>query len=959
MPSQFHLLSDREVLSARIVVRASNKEECSMRFRRFLFILALVSLATPLAFAQTHGSMSGVVTDPEGNGLPGVTVTITGAPMPLPRTFTTLSDGSFQFSGLIPGDYRLRAELPGLGAYETPVIVQLQKDTQVRATLRATATAAVEVSAAAPLVDTKATDISETTTKQQIEKLPLARTFTGTFQLAPGVAETGITIGPANVGVNAGGGRQDNTYLYDGVNVTNPFFGDAYQDFAELDIQEVNITRGGISAEFGRTGGFLVNGVTRSGTNDFHGEARLEWQPTSLSADNDDPTLARKLEKLRPGAALGGRIIQDRLFFYASGNFYRQVEEERVTNAGPVPDSEFDQDELFGKLTVTPISSLLLEGSYRWRDADVTFDGISPREAGTVASTSEIKDRVLVLSALWNIRPQFSLEAKYNGNENRNGTIPVLDYGYQPAFNAADPSTVGRYDDGLLIRGADELFQDQDYFRDEYRLSGSYLVSFFGGTHDIRAGASFSDNEEDLFRVANGWGSIIQTTSSSCGPVSDRPCYRARFWPADQPAQISNAETWGIFLQDRITWDRLTLNIGVLANRDEFIPHGGSAFEFDIIRGNFRLPNPIPTCADQPNAEACIYKDTVTFDFEDQIQPRVGVAYVFDKSVGDKIYANYGRYSNMDNQSFSRSAAPFRFVRTDAFFNRTTGALITSITRSNQTGKRVLENIDPTKTDEVIAGYARPLGGGWAVELWGMYRKIDDIIEDFPVTGVQTDSPGSFRYGNIPAYRKYRAVTLEARRNFRDNWALDVSYTLSRLEGNWDLDYATQLFYSSSYIEDGPGLYVTDPNRDGILIGDRTHVGKVFASYVFPWNMTVGTYLRYQSGRRYEARGFDISYGTDYLYLEEAGSRRTESWTNVDLLIGQGFRLGPGELRVSASIFNLFDEQAVLSVNPDVCVVGPCTEIPPEGDPNRNPNFERPTNYAAPRRVAISASYTF
>ena len=125
-----------------------------MRIRRLLSVFAFVCLATPFAFAQTHGSVSGVVTDPEGNGLPGVTVTITGAPMPLGKTATTLSDGSFQFTGLIPGEYRLRAELTGLGVYETPVIVALQKDTQVRATLRATATAAVEVSAAAPIVDT-------------------------------------------------------------------------------------------------------------------------------------------------------------------------------------------------------------------------------------------------------------------------------------------------------------------------------------------------------------------------------------------------------------------------------------------------------------------------------------------------------------------------------------------------------------------------------------------------------------------------------------------------------------------------------------------------------------------------------------------------------------------------------------------------------------------------------------
>jgi hypothetical protein len=927
-----------------------------MRFRPFLVALVLVSLASPVLLAQTSGSVSGVVTGPDGAPLPGATVTISGAPLPLGRTATSLSDGSFRFTGLTPGEYRIRAELQGLGVFEQPVIVSLQKDTQVRASLRATATAAVEVSAAAPIVDTKASDVSAVTTKETIEKLPLARTFTGTFQLAPGVAETGVVIGPANVGVNAGGGRQDNTFLYDGVNVTNPFFGDAYQDFAELDIQEVNITRGGISAEFGRTGGFLVNGVTRSGTNDFHGEARLEWQPSSISADGRDATLTRHFERFRPGAALGGRIIPDHLFFYASANFYRQTEKDRVNNTGAIPDSDFDQDELFGKLTINPVSSVLLEGSYRWRDSKVTNDGITALESATVASTSKIKDRVVVASALVTVTPQWTLEGKYNHNENRNGSIPVELFGYLPPFNPTNPAAVGRFDNGTIVTGSDDLIQNQDYFRDEYRFQTSYLASFLGGTHDIRAGVSYSDNEEDLARIANGWGSIIFTTSSNCGPAADRPCYRARYW-SDQPAQVSQGQTWGIFLQDRVTWDRLTLNLGVLANQDKFIPNGGVQ-GFDILRGDFTIPNAnIPTCASAPGAATCTFQDNVTFKFKDQIQPRIGVAYIIDKNAGDKVYANFGRYSNMDNQSFARSAAPLRPFRVDAYFNRTTGALITSIIRANQTGKRVLENIDPTHTDEYLAGYARPLPGGWSAELWGMYRKTTDIIEDFP--GVNRETASGFRYGNIPGYRKYTAGTVEVRKALRDNWSMDVSYTLSKLKGNWDLDYATQLFYSSSYIEDGPGLYVEDHNRTGTLTGDRTHVGKIFANYVLPTNTNIGAYFRYQSGRPYEARGFDILYGTDYLYLEPAGSRRTPSWTNLDLSVGQSFRVGPGELNVAASLYNVFNSQPALTVQQDVCLVGPCTSIPAVGDPNRNPNFERPTLYAPPRRVSLSATFSF
>ena len=101
--------------------------------------------------------------------------------------------------------------------------------------------------------------------------------------------------------------------------------------------------------------------------------------------------------------------------------------------------------------------------------------------------------------------------------------------------------------------------------RDEYRVSASYLFSAFGGTHDLRAGASLSENREDLNRIANGWGTITNLNTPACG-AAGQPCFRGIYW-LDAPAQVSEAETWGIFLQDRITWDRLTLNIGVLATR--------------------------------------------------------------------------------------------------------------------------------------------------------------------------------------------------------------------------------------------------------------------------------------------------------------------------------------------------------------------------------------------------------
>ena len=305
----------------------------------------------------------------------------------------------------------------------------------------------------------------------------------------------------------------------------------------------------------------------------------------------------------------------------------------------------------------------------------------------------------------------------------------------------------------------------------------------------------------------------------------------------------------------------------------------------------------------------------------------------------------------MDNQSFARAAAPLRLYRVDAYFNSTTGAFITDVVRGNNTGKIVLPDIKPMYTDEFSVGYARPLGGGWVGEIYGLFRNTKNIIEDFPATGLARRRPDNFRYGNIPAHRKYQGGTIEVKRAGVDNWTLDASYTLSKLTGNWDLDYATQLFYTSSYIQDGPRLYVQDPNRQGTLIGNRTNVAKIFSSYTFPFHTTVGGYFRYQSGRPWEAREFDPIYGTDYAYAEPAGSRTTPSWTNFDLLVSQTIPIGPTNLVIEGRLFNVFNSQPALTVDQDLFVN--------DDNTGANPNFGRATSYAPPRGFIISATFHF
>jgi hypothetical protein len=951
-----------------------------MRFRILWTALACFALMLPVALAQTTGEVYGVVRDKDGATLPGATVTISGPQLPRGQSTTTLSNGVFRFAALPPGNYKLRAELSGMGSFNQDVLISLGKTTEVYPTLRVTATAEVTVTAATPLVDTKSTEIANVTSKDTIEKLPLARTFTGTFQLAPGVAENNSSA------PNAGGFRQDNTFLYDGVNITNPFFGDLYQNFAELDIQEVSITRGGVTAEFGRTGGFIVNGVTKSGTNNIHAEVRLEDQPASFAAKSKDPALTSQFQVFRPGVDIGLPIWRDHLFFYGSANLLRQTEQNRVNNLGPVPDSPTHINEYFAKLTGNPTSNVLIDGSFRYRGINQTQADIASTTAPSAGDNPTTIDRVIVGSAFWTVTPKLSLEARFNHNEDNNSVFPDTNIPFKTAFDPQHPYLVGSFITGKSstngtsyiyppanglgqrIGGSDLASNTQNFFRDEYRLQGSYLTTFFGANHDIRAGFTLSNNEEDLIRAADGWGTITISDSSNCGPVSARPCYRARY--TTPGSQFSQSKTYGAFLQDQMTWSHLTVNLGVLVNEDYYIPNtDGTIQAFTFIRGDFHTPGnatSIPACSTNPTTAACSYQARINIPWSKQWQPRIGIAYEVDSSVHDKAYVNLARYDNMDNQSLARAAAPIRLGRTDTYLNLTTGAVIQDIVRANQTGKLVIPNIKPTYTDELITGYARPFGSGWSAELWGMYRHTTDIIEDFtanpvygnPTTGAGASAP-DFRYGNISGFRRYRAVTAEVRK-ISGSWTMDASYTLSRLDGNWDLEAGgTSLFYSSSYVGDGPGLFPTDPNQQGIELGDRTHIAKLFGTYELPTKTIFGGYLRFQSGRPWEARGFDAVNGVALLPLEPKGSRRLSSWTNFDLLVAQRIPAGPASVRIEGRVLNVFNSQPTLTVNQTFCNSTPCLVESLVPASNINPAFGTPTSYAPPRRFLLSAILSY
>ena len=922
--------------------------------RKFVFLVFSACLLLPaVALAQQTGSVSGVILDQTGSVIPGATVRISGDQLPAGRTVQSDGNGIYRFPLLLPGQYTVQVEHTGLGKASRPIVVDIGFETQADLTIGVRTTESITVTAATPIVDVRSTEVNFNYKAAEIEALPLQKNYSGLFQLIPGVAENN-SFAPAG-----GASRQDNKYLIDGVDITNPGFGYLSTEVNGLDIAEFQVKRGAITAEFGRATGFVTNAVSRSGTNTFHGIGNLDLRPKSFGAAENTLNTAGAIVKIDNtisrtfgSGSLGGPIVRDRLFFYGSALWSNTETTDRTNALGAVPDRTVRTDEFFGKLTGQPAPTMFINGGFRYRPSDCEFCGIGNTQAASVAQNTESDAKVATVTWNWFVSDRTIVEARYIHMEENATNLPLVDLGFKPTFNVNDLASMGQYDDRTgsfaVTRGAWNLRSEEvDYKRDEFRTSFSQFFDLGTTNHELKAGFGFEEGSETLERKSNGWGLVSIVSPLGGAPNSQ---VQATYYP-EQPAQVSPGRTYSLFVQDNISiGSRLVVNAGVLLNRDEF-------------------------------SQVLAEKNTfLTFGFGDQIQPRLGVNYLLRPGQGDKVYANWGRYSSMDQKSSARSLAPSRLFLNDALFIRATGQLISDIPRASTTGKGIDAGLKPTYTDEWLVGYGTPLFDTWGLDIFFINRESFDFIEDIPTSLPAT---GPFHAAQLTAAeRKYRSLTIELSRRLANNWAVTTSYAWSRFEGNFDLDAlgSGAVFNTSSAIQDSPGIFVEDRFRYGRLAQDRPHVFKVFASYVPPMvpNLTIGSYLRAQSGAAWAARGIDWDNGVRR-YLEQAGSRRIESWTNLDLLAGYRVPLGARtKISIEGRVLNLFGNLTTISVDhrqfldsrirPAVAAFAPCgtdyacaTDLFSAAQTTNQPNsrFGQGSEWAPPRRFILSLRADF
>lgn len=345
------------------------------RLRALLVSLLLCLLACAAASAQTGTStVRGTVTDPQGNVVPGATVTLSDASKNFTRTQTTTGEGGYVFTSVPPGTYRLEVEAKGFKkalVSDVQAQVNTPADQNVQLEVGNVAeTVSISASSEAPLNTSDAT-VGNTFTEHQILQLPLeARNVAGLLSLQPGVTffgnvdQSGATTDYRNGSVNGGKSDQANVTL-DGVDVNDQQQQSAFTSVLRVtldSVQEFRVTTTNPNAEQGRSSGAQISLVTKSGTNEYHGSLYEFHRNTVFAANNffnnkagvygpnDFAVLAgaaqvgeqkvprSKLLRNVFGGSFGGPIKKDRLFFFFNYEGRRDSREESVLRTVPGDD---------------------------------------------------------------------------------------------------------------------------------------------------------------------------------------------------------------------------------------------------------------------------------------------------------------------------------------------------------------------------------------------------------------------------------------------------------------------------------------------------------------------------------------------------------------------------------------------------------------------------------------------
>jgi hypothetical protein len=931
-------------------------------------ISSLLLLCAAVVHSQTTGNLEGIVTDQGGAPLPGVAIALTSPNLQGARSATTGADGRYRFPGVPPGSYLVRASLEGFGAVEKKATVTLDATVAVTLQLNLSTTAEVTVTGEAPLIDATSTTAGSSYAGKVIGQLPLAsRNYADVVFTQPGAqADNGETQGRSLAISIYGSTSAENSFLIDGVNTTSVIKGVQGKDINNEFVQEVEVKTGGYQAEYGRNTGGVINVITKSGGNEFHGALFGYYNSTGMKASTDFVSTPNYSEsgdaqaqflgvlvvdnRQETGADLGGFALKDRIWFFVAYDRVR-TNQSTTPTSGPVEGGVFPtafvENKYAGKLTFNITSGTSLVGSY-FSDRETESGALSvPQSINPTTYEGRIDtggpDYGAQLNQLFGSSGLLTLQ--YGHHSERYETKPVdrdeqLVYDYTPlVFGASGLDFYGGY--GSVFGP----IQNNNSTRNSYAA----MLTQYLGNHEVKAGG---DYQKDVTRGSTYWTGLSAVGIHPCTPDLTPLCdpnaplytngdgnttqvfYEHDFYTAngtdltplrESPFSVPTTR-WSAFLQDewRVT-PRLTVNLGVRYDAES------------VLRGN----------------------GAPAFSLTGQWAPRVGVSWDVVGNGTSKLYASAGRfYYAMPTDLAVRVYTANTFVQT---YNYSTTSLAQGpampIPQLLSVGSYEGEPVDPGLKeyyqDELTIGFEKAIDTTLSVGLKGTYRTLGRAIEDRcdldPATAPFGSScalanPGSRGPASLGLYgvcdgsanptdptagqcglngvpmpdakRIFRGIEVLLRKQISNALWIQASYLYSSLEGNYSGAVREGSGQTDPGINADFDYYQLAKNAYGRLELHRPSQARIDGVYNAPFGLSVGLQFYVRSGTPYTRGGYLNQYYNQELYLDPRGSSgRTPTDTEMNASLAYSLVLGPVTVTPQVLIFNMFNNQTPTAYN--------------------------------------------
>jgi len=565
----------------------STKSSLTAKASALVFLLLTLACSVFAQSQATTGNIEGRVLDPQQAAVPGAIVTAVNQQTGLERSVTSDDLGVFSLGFLPPGPYTVRATASGFSQAEIKdIVVTVGGKTPLDMALSVGgASATVTIPTEAPVVETTVSSISSTINSRAIENLPVnGRNYLDFATLTPGVIRDQNREGDLSVGGQKG---TLNSLQVDGVDNNNTFFGQAFgrtgvrppYQFSEESVQEFQVNQNGFSAEFGRAGGAVINVVTKSGTNQFHGGGFEFFRDESLNANTPQlkaSQFQRGLPNKRPplqinqfGARLGGPIKENRAFFFFTydgqrqklpnfldpANFFAQPANVQALLQPKLGTYQINRDQdvfmVKGDVAINTKNQLSLRLNHQ------NFTGKNNEFTGTLGTEEHSGDSVAKTTTF-----SGSLVSTFSASTVNELRFQMAKDREPGGANSDDPEAQIQTGSGFLLIGRNNFSPRETTIK---RFQFIDNISFSHGRHSFKAGLDF--NRDNIFNFFPGFFNGQYTFTSYANFAANTPsAFSQNFAGAGTTGATTepNSKDFAVFFQDDIRVSpKLTLNLGL------------------------------------------------------------------------------------------------------------------------------------------------------------------------------------------------------------------------------------------------------------------------------------------------------------------------------------------------------------------------------------------------------------